>query len=161
MKAFSICLCFLVLGNTLQADAPTAADDLAVTAPNTPISIAVLDNDSDVEGNQLAVLRASAPAHGTVVINSGAVPASPELARLWQFAAIQLSNSVTQIADTNRFRRSTVITNGLWRTRSSVASLHLCPFALGLHPHLGYLCNRCLNLLLLESVQNTRECGFC
>ena len=119
MKAFSICLCFLVLGNTLQADAPTAADDLAATAPNTPISIAVLANDSDVASNQLAILRVSAPAHGRVTINSSTVPASSELVRLWQFAAIQLSNSVAQIADTNRFPRSTVITNGLWRTRSS------------------------------------------
>jgi rhamnogalacturonyl hydrolase YesR len=119
MKAFSICLCFLVLDNTLRADASTAADDLAATAPNTPISIAVLANDSDVASNQLAILRVSAPAHGRVTINSSTVPASSELLRLWQFAAIQLSNSVTQIADTNRFPRSTVITNGLWRTRSS------------------------------------------
>jgi unsaturated chondroitin disaccharide hydrolase len=112
-------LCFLVLGNTLRADALTAADDQAQTTQNTSVSIAVLANDSDVEGNPLAILRVSAPAHGKVTINSGAVPASPELAGLLQFAALQLSNSVTQIADTNQFPRSTVITNGLWRTRSS------------------------------------------
>src|ERR1039458_9901070 len=52
-------LCFLVLGNTLRADSPTAADDQAKTTQNTPVSIAVLANDSDVEGNQLAILRRS------------------------------------------------------------------------------------------------------
>jgi hypothetical protein len=119
MKAFPLCLCIVVLANTLRADAPAAADDLAVTTPNTPVSVAVLANDSDTEGNALAVLRVSAPAHGRVTINSSAVPTSPELLRLWQFAAVQLSNSVAQIADTNQFPRSTVISNGLWRTRSS------------------------------------------
>jgi unsaturated chondroitin disaccharide hydrolase len=110
-------LWFLALGNTLRADAPTAADDQAETTQNAPVSIAVLANDSEVEGNPLAILRVSAPAHGRVTINSGAVPASPELARLLQFAAIQLSNSVAQIADTNQYPRYTQ-TNGVWVTRA-------------------------------------------
>src|ERR1019366_9499506 len=117
MKAFSICLCFLVLGNTLRADAPTAADDQAETTQNTPVSIAVLANDSDVEGDQLAILRVTPPAHGTVTINAGAAAPNSELSALLQFAAVQLSNSVVQIGDTNRYPRGT-LTNGTWRTRA-------------------------------------------
>ena len=117
MKASLICLYFLVLGNTLRAGAPTAADDQAETTQNTPVSIAVLANDSDVEGNQLAILRVSAPAHGTVTINAGAAVPNSELSALFQFAAIQLSNSVAQIVDTNQYPRYTQ-TNGVWVTRA-------------------------------------------
>jgi hypothetical protein len=52
-------------------DAPVAADDLASTPVNTPISgIAVLSNDSDVEGDLLTVTSATVdPAQGTVTVN--------------------------------------------------------------------------------------------
>ena len=119
MKASLICLYFLVLGNTLRAGAPTAADDQAETTQNTPVSIAVLANDSDVEGNQLAILRVSAPAHGKAAINSRAVPAPAELTRLFQFAAVQLSNTVVAVGDTNRYPRGTG-PDGTWWTRSAL-----------------------------------------
>ncbi|QTN21344.1 tandem-95 repeat protein [Rhizobacter sp. AJA081-3] len=62
-------------------DAPLAQDDLASTPINTPATIAVLANDSDVEGEALTVTGASLanPAQGTVTVNPdgtlGFVPA--------------------------------------------------------------------------------------
>ena len=48
-------------------DAPVAVDDLASTPVNTPATIAVLANDSDVDGTPLVVTSASVdPALGTV-----------------------------------------------------------------------------------------------
>ncbi|WP_139837876.1 Ig-like domain-containing protein, partial [Roseovarius litorisediminis] len=49
-------------------DAPVAQDDSAVTAEDSNVQIAVLDNDSDVDGNPLSVTQATAQ-NGTVVIN--------------------------------------------------------------------------------------------
>ena len=116
-------LCFLVLGNSLRADAPTAADDRAETTPNTPVSIAVLANDSDGGSNQMAILRVSAPAHGRVTICSNAVTTNPELTRLFQFATTQLSNSAFQVGGpeltgTNRYPRGTA-PDGAWLCRSA------------------------------------------
>ena len=51
-------------------DPPVAVDDLASTPINTSTTIAVLGNDSDVDGNALTVTSASVdPARGTVTIN--------------------------------------------------------------------------------------------
>lgn len=50
-------------------DAPEAVDDTATTAFNTPVTIAVLANDSDVDGDLLAVTGTPASADGTVVVN--------------------------------------------------------------------------------------------
>ncbi len=51
-------------------DAPVAVDDLASTPINTTTTIAVLSNDSDVDGNPLSVTAASVdPAFGTVTVN--------------------------------------------------------------------------------------------
>ena len=59
-------------------DAPTAANDLAATKPNTPVTINVLDNDTDVDGDLLSVAVAGAPAHGSVVANEdGSVTYTP------------------------------------------------------------------------------------
>ncbi len=103
------------LGGPVWADPPTAADDLAVTVQNQAVTIPVLTNDFDTESNQLAVLQVSLPAHGTVVINSNAPVTTPELSRLFQFAAVQLSNTVVQMVNTNTYPRSTQ-TNGHWNT---------------------------------------------
>ena len=52
-------------------DAPVARDDLASTPVNTPITLAVLGNDSDADGNALVVTTASVdPALGTVTVNA-------------------------------------------------------------------------------------------
>ena len=49
-------------------DAPVAADDSATTNEDQPVTIGVLGNDSDVDGDPLTVTAASSP-NGTVVIN--------------------------------------------------------------------------------------------
>ena len=62
-------------GNT----APLAVDDAAETPEDTPVTIAVLANDSDPDGDTLAVVEASAPAHGSAVVaDAGTVTYTPE-----------------------------------------------------------------------------------
>ncbi len=59
-------------------DSPTAVSDSAVTPPDTPVSIEVLANDSDSDGDPLTVTDITDPANGTVVINSdGTVTYTP------------------------------------------------------------------------------------
>lgn len=59
-------------------DAPVAGDDSAATAGSTPVTIAVLGNDSDVDGDKLAVASFTSPANGTVTANSdGTLTYSP------------------------------------------------------------------------------------
>ena len=59
--------------------APLAVDDAAETAEDTPVTIAVLENDSDADGDTLTVLEVSAPAHGTArLTTAGAVEYTPE-----------------------------------------------------------------------------------
>ncbi|OOC11734.1 hypothetical protein BM451_20070, partial [Dickeya dadantii] len=41
-------------------DAPVAANDSATTAEDTPVTVNVLSNDSDVDGDSLTVTAASA-----------------------------------------------------------------------------------------------------
>ncbi len=50
-------------------DAPVAVDDAAVTAENTPVTVDVLANDSDVDGDVLSVIAVTPPLHGVAVIN--------------------------------------------------------------------------------------------
>ncbi len=105
------CLCL-----TQRAAAILAVADQAVTAQNAAAIIPVLANDSD-STNQLAILRVTPPAHGTVSVNSGSPVTTPELTRLFQFAARQLSNTVAQIGDTNLYPRYT-LADGTWELRS-------------------------------------------
>ena len=51
-------------------DAPVALDDTATTTEDTPVTISVLGNDSDVDGNTLSVTSASAT-NGSVAIGAG------------------------------------------------------------------------------------------
>jgi hypothetical protein len=104
----------LLLCGTLRA-VPTAVDDYANTVTNQPVTISVLANDLDAETNQMAILKVTAPAHGTVTINSNSAAPSAELSRLVQFASQQLSNSVAQIGNTSLYPRATQ-TNGIWAT---------------------------------------------
>jgi unsaturated chondroitin disaccharide hydrolase len=106
---------FLVC-NELRAQTLTAVDDFVSTLPNTPILIAVLTNDLVVATNQTAILRVTQPLHGTVIINPGSI-SNPVLSSLFQFAAIQLSNTVVQIANTNLYPWTTQ-SNGTWTTQS-------------------------------------------
>jgi CshA-type fibril repeat protein len=59
-------------------DPPVAVDDATVTNEETPVTIPVLANDSDVDGDPLTVTSATAP-NGTVVINpDGTVTYTPD-----------------------------------------------------------------------------------
>jgi unsaturated chondroitin disaccharide hydrolase len=107
----------LLAGGSVRADAPAPGDDLAVTSSNQAVIISVLTNDVD-STNQLGVLQVTAPSHGTATINSNAAVLTPELAGLFQFAGVQLSNTVKQVNNTNLYPRST-LSNGKW-TNSTV-----------------------------------------
>ena len=50
-------------------DTPVAADDAATTAADTPVTIPVLANDSDTDGDALTPSLISGPDHGGVVLN--------------------------------------------------------------------------------------------
>jgi hypothetical protein len=56
---------------------PVASPDTATTAEETPVTIAVLANDSDPDGDALSVTAVTSPAHGTAVIASGTVTYTP------------------------------------------------------------------------------------
>ena len=59
--------------------APLAVDDAAETAEDTPVTIDVLANDRDADGDTLTVMEVSAPAHGTArLTDAGAVEYTPE-----------------------------------------------------------------------------------
>ncbi len=59
-------------------DPPLAGDDAADTPEDTPVTIDVLSNDSDPDGDALALVEVSAPTHGTAVTDTGAVVYTPE-----------------------------------------------------------------------------------
>ena len=60
-------------------DPPLAVDDAAETPEDTPVTIAVLDNDSDPDGDTLTVVEVSAPTHSTAVVaDTGAMVYTPE-----------------------------------------------------------------------------------
>ncbi len=67
-------------------DGPVAVDDAATTAEDTAVSVTVLTNDSDLDGDTLAVSSVSTPAHGTAVIEGtcGPLHAGVELQRSGQ-----------------------------------------------------------------------------
>ncbi|WP_404972822.1 tandem-95 repeat protein [Vibrio campbellii] len=59
-------------------DAPVANDDSAVTDENTPVTIDVLPNDTDIDGDTLTIVNASVPAdQGTVEIVDGKLVFTP------------------------------------------------------------------------------------
>jgi alpha-tubulin suppressor-like RCC1 family protein len=62
---------------TCVNDAPVAADDTASTSENTPVTIQVLANDTDVDGNSLSLQAVGAAGHGTAVANGSAVDYTP------------------------------------------------------------------------------------
>jgi VCBS repeat-containing protein len=51
-------------------DAPIAADDLANTAANMAVTVAVLANDTDVDGDTLGAQLVSGPTHGMLTLNA-------------------------------------------------------------------------------------------
>ncbi|PQO34778.1 tandem-95 repeat protein [Bremerella cremea] len=60
-------------------DSPIAIDDAQTTDEDTAVVIDVLANDSDVDGDPLAVSGMSSPAHGVVVLNgNGTITYTPD-----------------------------------------------------------------------------------
>src|SRR5439155_1003886 len=51
-------------------DAPVATSDTATTSEDTAVTIAVLANDTDVDGDSLAVTSVGAPQHGAAAANA-------------------------------------------------------------------------------------------
>jgi hypothetical protein len=60
-------------------DAPVANDDTASTTKDTPVTIDVLSNDTDVDGDTLSVSAVTQTSHGTVTNNGTDVTYSPEI----------------------------------------------------------------------------------
>lgn len=58
-------------------DLPTLTNDTATTGRNTPVSINVLANDRDVDGDTLALRSGTQGANGSVAINNGQVIYTP------------------------------------------------------------------------------------
>jgi len=58
-------------------DAPQAADDSVTTDQDTAVTIDVLDNDSDVDGDSLSVALVTQPFHGVVANNDTDVTYTP------------------------------------------------------------------------------------
>ena len=104
----------LFCSGTPRAGALTAVDDSAGALPNTPVTLAVLANDLVSTSNAAAILRVTQPAHGRVVINSAATT-NAELKPLIAFAAVQSSNTVTHIGNTNLYPKLT-LPDGSWDT---------------------------------------------
>ena len=58
---------------------PVAEDDTAGTSGDQPVTIGVLANDSDPDGDAFSVTNATNPAHGTVVMNpNGTITYTPD-----------------------------------------------------------------------------------
>src|SRR6185436_9512168 len=58
-------------------DAPAAADDAATTAEDTSVTIAVLGNDSDADGDSLVVSSVGGASHGSATIGAGGITYTP------------------------------------------------------------------------------------
>jgi hypothetical protein len=59
-------------------DGPVAVDDSAATNEDTPVTVNVLGNDSDPDGDPLTITVVSTPGHGTAAIDSGQVVYTPD-----------------------------------------------------------------------------------
>ena len=65
-------------GKAPANDAPVAADDAALTDVDTAVNVAVLANDTDVDGGPLVIVAVSTPANGTAVVEAdGTVTYTP------------------------------------------------------------------------------------
>lgn len=62
-------------GNTNHA--PIALPDYDITAPSTPVSIGVTNNDSDQDGDALSIGNITTPSNGTAIINGGDITYMP------------------------------------------------------------------------------------
>lgn len=62
---------------TCANDTPNAADDAAATTENTPVTVNVLANDTDPDGDALSLAGVGAASHGTAAANGSAVDYTP------------------------------------------------------------------------------------
>ncbi|MCB9159701.1 MAG: tandem-95 repeat protein [Caldilineaceae bacterium] len=58
-------------------DAPTPGADIARTDEDTPVTVDVLANDSDIDGESLTVAGVDAPGHGTAALVDGSIVYTP------------------------------------------------------------------------------------
>jgi VCBS repeat-containing protein len=58
-------------------DAPVAVNDAATTNAGTAVTVSVLNNDSDVDGDNLSVSAVTSPANGTVTFSATSVTYTP------------------------------------------------------------------------------------
>ena len=58
--------------------APVAQNDSATTDQGTPVTIDVLENDTDPDGDQINLMAAGEPANGSVLIENGSVIYTPD-----------------------------------------------------------------------------------
>ncbi len=58
---------------TAHNDAPTATDDTASVDEDTTVTISVLSNDSDPDGDALSVISVGTPGHGSASLGAGGV----------------------------------------------------------------------------------------
>jgi ELWxxDGT repeat protein len=57
--------------------APAAVTDVAATALDSPVDVAVLANDSDPDGDLLSLTAVTAPAHGSATVNGDLITYAP------------------------------------------------------------------------------------
>ncbi len=67
-----------LLSETPLNHAPLPVDDVAQTVAGVAVSIAVLDNDSDPDGNALTLDSVDDPAHGTATITGDTITYTPD-----------------------------------------------------------------------------------
>jgi len=58
--------------------APTAVDDARTTPENTPVTIPVLGNDSDADGDTLSIVSATNPANGSANVSGNGIVYTPD-----------------------------------------------------------------------------------
>lgn len=68
-----------VVGITVDSGnaAPNASDDLATTSAGVPVTLSVLDNDSDPDGDVLSITLLSQPENGSIVLNGDSMTYTP------------------------------------------------------------------------------------
>ncbi|MEX0368726.1 MAG: Ig-like domain-containing protein, partial [Ruegeria sp.] len=68
----------VTLSVTAQNDAPVAADDAVTTQEDTAITVNVLTNDTDVDGDTLTITQVEDPANGSVTFDGTTITYTPD-----------------------------------------------------------------------------------
>jgi len=75
-----ILFCLLACGGKDANTAPVAVDDTATMSANTTLTINVLRNDSDADGDAIIVSAVTvSPAHGTAMLSAGKIEYTPDI----------------------------------------------------------------------------------